>query len=547
MVLAPAGRPTAPRSTRRRGLLDFNRGRTLRWAVVRTGVSIRPRARPAGWRPPRWRNPAEWTDPAAWRRLVERYGVHLPVAAAIVLYSFRFALLSVQVQDAYGAPGFDMGIFDQGAWLLSRFHAPFVTVMGRDLFGDHTSFALLLAVPFYWVWPEAQTLLVLQSFCLAAAAVPIYLLALRRLQRVTLATALAIAYLLNPALEHGNLEQYHPESFLVLFIAVAIYAALEWRPRLLVVASILCLLVKEDTALLIVPLALWVFWRRDRRVGVGLGLGAALYMAFAYEVVIRFLLGTTSFYSNRIPFGGLGGLASAPFLHAGRFWSYAKSGYRPFYVWQMGASFGWAFLIAPEVAAIGILTLAENTLSSFPYMQQILYHYSLPLVAVLAMGTVFALGHLATPRMRQVGTAYVLVAAVAACWLWGLAPFSRQPTYPHAAPDSPAVRAVNRALQAVPPNAVVSADYPYVSHLDHRLYCYQWPTPFRATYWDLYIQEGQTLPEAARVRYLVIPTDRTGVDQSTFAAVAHQFTLVTSGGGVSVYKRVAPPSPGAGP
>ena len=107
--------------------------------------------------------------------------------------------LSVAVHDGYGTPGYDMGIFDQGVWLLSRFHAPFVTVMGRNLFGDHTSFILLLAVPLYWVWPHAQTLLVLQTCLLAAAAVPVYLLALRRTTSVLIATALAAAYLLNPA------------------------------------------------------------------------------------------------------------------------------------------------------------------------------------------------------------------------------------------------------------------------------------------------------------------------------------------------------------
>ena len=81
---------------------------------------------------------------------------HLPVALLIAAYVVRFGLLSVQVHDGYGTPGYDMGIFDQGVWLLSRFHAPFVTVMGRNLFGDHTSFILLLAVPLYWAWPHAQ-------------------------------------------------------------------------------------------------------------------------------------------------------------------------------------------------------------------------------------------------------------------------------------------------------------------------------------------------------------------------------------------------------
>jgi uncharacterized membrane protein len=466
------------------------------------------------------------------------------VAAAIVFFFVRFALLSVQVQDAFGAPGFDMGIFDQGTWLLSRFHAPFVTVMGRDLFGDHTSFVLLLAVPLYWIWPEAQTLIVLQVFLLAAAAVPIYVVALRRLRRVDLATGLTVAYLLNPALQRGSLEAagpFHPESFLVLFIAVALFAAIQWHPRLLVASVIGCLLVKEDAALLVVPLAAWVFWRRDRKLAVKLAVGAVAYAVLAREVVIRQLLGTTSFYSDRIPFGGARGLLAAPFVHTAKFVSYVKSGYRPFYMWQMGASFGWAFLIAPEIAAIGILTLAENTLSTFPYMQQIEYHYSLALVPVLAMGTVYAVSRVAHPRTRMVVTTYVVAVSFIACWLWGLAPFSRYPTYPHSDPNGPVVAAANQALKAVPPNAVISVAYPYLSHLDHRVYCYQWPTPFRATYWYLYTQEGKTLPVASKVQYLVIPTDRTGLDATVFDKIATQFHLVAEGGGVSVYQRIARP------
>ena len=480
--------------------------------------------------------------------LVRSVAVHVPVAAAIAFFFIRFALLSVQVQDAYGAPGFDMGIFDQGVWLLSHFHAPYVTVMGRDLFGDHTSFVLLLAVPLYWVWPEAQTLIVLQAFLLAAAAVPIYLLALRRLQRVGLATGLTVAYLLNPALQRGSLEAagpFHPESFLVLFLAVALYAAIEWRPRLLVVATVGCLLVKEDVALLVVPLALWVFWRRDRRLGGWIAAAALAYAAFAHFVVIRLLLGTSSFYADRVPFGGLTGLLAAPVVHTGRFISYLKNGYRPFYVWQMGVSFGWAFLVGPEVAAIAVLTLAENVVSNFPYMQQIQYHYSLSLVPVLAMGTVYAIARVSSRSARNALTAYVVVVAFLACWMWGLAPFSRYPTFPHDPPGGPVVAAENLALRAVPAHADISAAYPYISHLDHRVEVYQWPTPFRATYWYLYQQEGQTLPMAAQVQYLVIPTQLSSSDAAVFAAIADQFHVVAQGGGVSVYHRVvpAPPSP----
>ena len=59
-----------------------------------------------------------------------------------------------------------------------------------------------------------------------------------------------------------------------------------------------------------IPLAVWVYFRRDRKWGLRIAVAAVAWMVFAYTVVINTLLGTMSFYANRIPFGGLGGLVS---------------------------------------------------------------------------------------------------------------------------------------------------------------------------------------------------------------------------------------------
>ncbi len=466
----------------------------------------------------------------------------MPVTLLVVGYFGCFAKLSIQLFDAYQSPGFDMGIFDQGVWLLSRLRAPFVTVMGRNLFGDHTSFVLLLIVPLYWVAADAQTLLVVQAALIAAAAVPVYLVARRRTGSTVMATGLAAAYLLNPALQQGNLEQFHPECFLVFFVALALFAALEWHPKLLAVAAVGCLLVKEDTALLVFPLALWVYVHRDRRLGRRLMIGSAIYALVATEVVIRVLLGTASFYGGRIPFGGLWGLISAPFTRPARFLSYLWADNRPLYLWQMGASFGWMFLLGPDVAAVAALTGAENLLSNFPYMHQIYYHYSLALVPILAVATAAAVGRL-RPRRRPAATALVCAAAVASCAVWGVAPFSLSSASPSPGPDSPAVRATDALLREIPPGAAVSASWPIVAHLTHRTRAYQWPTPFRATLWGLYRQEGQRLPSAGTVRYLVIPTHRSGTDGEVFDSIARQFRLIGSTGTWSVYQRVSPQPP----
>jgi uncharacterized membrane protein len=482
---------------------------------------------------------------SAWR--VEVLGVtidarrvlpHLPIAALVVAYALRFSLLSVSVYDGYGDPPFDMALFDQGIWLLSRFHAPFVTVMGRDLFGDHTAFILLLVVPLYWVFPHAQLLLVLQSCLLASAAIPIYLLARKRLDSTLLATALAATYLLNPALQNGNLEQFHPEAFLVLGVTLALYAAVEWHPKLLIASVVACMLVKQDTGFLIIPLTLWVAWRRNLRLGLAMAAACAFYTFLAFEVIIFAFLGTTSFQADRIPFGGTGGLLRTAIHHPGTLWNYARSDGRPFYLWQLGFSVGWGFLLAPELAAVAILTLLENGLSAFPYQHQIIYHYSMAIAPVFVIGTVFAIAAQASVRRRQVVTGVVFLAALWSCVLWGLAPFS-QNTYAHQSPHSAEVADINAALRSLPANAVVSAWYPYVAHIDHRVRIYMWPTPFSASYWGLYTQEGQRLPFASEIQYIVLPTTLVASDEKVLASIASQYRVIDTVGDVRVYEKVA--------
>jgi uncharacterized membrane protein len=481
-------------------------------------------------------------DAAAVQRRLSALLPHLPVAFLIVVYAVRFSVLTVAVHDGYGTPAFDMSIPDQGIWLMSRFHAPFVTVMGRNLFADHTSFILALLVPLYWIYPHTQALLVLQSCLLASAAIPIYLLGRRLLGRdrlgTILSTALAGAFLLNPALQNGNLEQFHVEAFLVPALALAIYAAVEWRPVLLALSVAACLLCKEDTALLIVPLGVWVLLRRDRKWGAAIIGAAAAWMAFAFKVITPTILGGGSVHTNRVPFGGYGGFFSAIFTKPAKVWDYVTGNGRLFYLWQMGSSLGWVFLIGPSVAAIAVLTFLENVLADFVYQHEIQYHYSMPLVPVLAIGTVWAVSRLRSPQLRVAATGVATSSALVACIFWGLAPFSMN-HYPFTSTSSPGVRDADAVIKALPPNAVVSAWYPYVPHIDHRTRVYMFPTPFHAVYWDRYQFEGQRLPFANQVQYLLLPASLDDQDAQVLASISSEYVVVDQVGNVVLYERLS--------
>ena len=56
------------------------------------------------------------------------------VWAAAVVYAIVLSAASVDRHEEFKTGGYDLGIFDQGLWLLGQGLAPFSTIRGRDLF-----------------------------------------------------------------------------------------------------------------------------------------------------------------------------------------------------------------------------------------------------------------------------------------------------------------------------------------------------------------------------------------------------------------------------
>ncbi|MFH2072718.1 MAG: DUF2079 domain-containing protein, partial [Actinomycetota bacterium] len=457
----------------------------------------------------------------------------------VAVHTWYFTRAGLRIHHGLGTSSYDFGLYDQGVWLMSRLKAPFVTLMGRNLFGDHTSFVLLPLVPFYMVWPAAGVLFFAQSAAIAAGAIPVFLYARGRLESEAVALLLAAVYLVHPAVQWANVENFHPDAFLGVFVGTAIYAALQRRWRLYAVFVVLALLVKEDAALVVVPLGIWVAMRRHRRIGLLTVAGGISAVPAALFLVIRPLRGTAFPNSWRFPFGGMGGLMAEAFRRPWNVLQHLWSGDRPWYLFQMAAPLLGVFTRLPDVALIGSLALASNLLSTFTFQHQIEYHYSLVVVPALALGTVHALGVI-RGRVRAALLGAMAVAAIAAASVWGPLPFSANaPDY--WPPDHPAAVDAREILEDIPDDAVVSAFHRLTAHLAHRQEIYAFPSPFRTTPWwgnegDL---SGVRIPAADRVEYVVLPVDKTIEDLAgPWAEVEDEFHLVRTVGQWELYVRV---------
>ncbi len=458
------------------------------------------------------------------------------IVAVVVAYTSYFTWLSMRMHYGLGTANFDYALYDQGVWLMSRFKAPFVTLMGRNLLGDHTSLILIFLVPIYWVAPGAGTLLFTQAFAVAVSSVPVFLYARRRLKSEAVALLLAAAYLLHPALQWGNLEDFHPDLYLAPLVMFAIYAALTERWRMYAVFVVLALLVREDVALVVVPLGIWVALRRNRFIGLATMAAGAVHALFAVALM-RLLIGNAFPNAWRIPFGGAGGFLREVATRPGNVADYLRSEGRVWYVWQMMSPFAWVALRLPDVALISSLVLATNVVSTFGYQHQIFFHYSIIALPALALGTVYAIGVL-RGRGRRLAIGAVAVMSLWTAFLWGPLPMARNPVA-YWAPDYFVAEQAHDIMSGIPDDAIVSAHFVLTPHLARREQVYMFPNPFsRVLYGTDVSLEGTALPAADDVEFVVLRTVRDPQAAEQWNAVAGAFDLVRVNDSWELYRRI---------
>ena len=451
----------------------------------------------------------------------------LVVGLAVTAYAIYFSYTTVQIHRGMGTSAYDFGLYDQGIWLLSQGKTPFVTLMGRNLFGDHTSFILLLLVPLMWVFSSTSLLFVVQSVVIASGAIPVYAFARKHLESDAHGCVFACTYLLYPAVSWTNVENFHPDSFLGLFVAAALWAALGRKWRWYVGAVLLALLVKEDVVLVVAPIGVWVALRRDVRIGVATVIASIGTALVCFLVVIRGLTGTAFRNSWRIPFGGFGGLVKTAFTSPSALLRYLASNGRATYLLQIVVPTAGMFVIAPSVALVGFVVVFSNIVSTFYYQYQIHYHYSLVVAPILVFGNVYAVGRLGKSARRRATLVVGVVSIVSALVLAPL-PFARNQIQKFP-PSSPAVTAAHELFAQIPADAVISVFHPLSAQLARRDRIYAFPNPFqRALYGPDVFAAGDRLSFADEIEYVMLPIALSREAEQVWRSEVHDYVVVAS-------------------
>jgi uncharacterized membrane protein len=470
----------------------------------------------------------------------------LVLLGMIAAYAAVFGSLTWQQQSNFGTFGFDMGIYDQGIWLMSRFKDPFITVRGLDWFGHHVIGVTFLFVPFYWLGAGPHFLYLVETVWLAVGAVPIWLLARDRLENPWAALALAAAYLLYPSLQWINWWHFHPDALAITPLLFAYWLATRRRWGWFAVAVGLALSCKEDAALAVLMLGLLVAWKVQRRPGLITAALAAAWFLVATRVIIPGVNGVGTFYESYFAgFGdGSGEIAYNVVRHPSRVLEAATERDRLTYYRQLFLPVALLPLGSLPVLLIAGPQLLINVISAFGYTHDIRYHYSSLLVVGVMLATVESAARYGRPQgVRRFLVGLVAATALATNVAWSPSPISVK--YHSGIWARPSARhdTMRAALDLVPGRAGVTAIYYFVPHLTHRELIYEWPNPFvrPPANWGV---EGENPGDPVDVDYLVVDTGLLGERQGLYerlTAPGGEFTKVFERDGVVVARRARPP------
>ncbi len=325
------------------------------------------------------------------------------VILAVVLFGALVGMHSIVRQQSYHTDAFDMGNMDQAVWNTLHGHPFRFTNRGADWegpptrLGIHVEPILLLVAIFYWLHSGPETLLVLQTGALALGAIPLFLLGRRRISALPLtAAALACAYLAAPTLLGVALWDFHAVALATPLILLAVWALDTRRFAVFAVAAFLAAMTKEDVALALIPLGLYIAFRCGKpRYGAAVVLLSAVWVLLCFLVILPHFNGGVSGGNNywyRYAWAGatagdaLKNLAIHPWLLLTFIWnSLPRRGYIAMLL-RTGGGLG---ILAPALWICALPELAVNLYSTHPEQYSGFFQYNAMLVAFLSAASVY--------------------------------------------------------------------------------------------------------------------------------------------------------------
>ncbi len=381
-------------------------------------------------------------------------------------------------------PTYDMGIFSQMFHSMKE-SGGMVTTVEREAtvshMAVHVSPIYYLLLPAYCLFPRPETLAVLQALVLVSAVLPLWGLCghhgLRGYERVLLCAL----FLLYPATGGGVSYDIHENCFLVPLLLWLLLGIEKKSLTLTALSAVLTLGVKEDAAVYVATIGLYLLLRGllDRGWRDALSGAALLAVSLAYFFLVTAYLAEQG--------DGVMTWRYAPFMRQGEssLWEVIRTALllpsKVVYQCLQADRLRYLALTLPPLLGLPLLTrryeglvllipyVLVNLMPDYTYQHDIFFQYSFGSLALLFYLTVCHLGELRGRRPRWLCPAALsaALAVSAVCFALNVLPRATPYLFPSQTERAQDAR-VRAVLDTVPDGAPAAATTFYTTYLCHR-------------------------------------------------------------------------------
>ena len=459
----------------------------------------------------------------------------LVITLASVLTCAVFITFAILRHRTYHSAAMDFAFFDQIVWNTSQGRWFETSFTSYNFMGQHVELILLLFAGLYWITPAPEWMLIVQALAACGAAIVLYLFARERIERAWLAALIAVSYLLSPTLHDALAFDYHSEVMAPLFVFGGMLFLLRGHAVWGITVLLGTLLLKEDAALVLIGLALPLWFFRERRAATAIAVAGVAWVVLVVGLFMPAVRGGESDLEARYAHLGQGtgaggiarGLVGNPVGAA----EHVLSRWPAHGVVRQVVPQGGVSLLAPVWLLSAAPVALLQFLSSHDTQQQLRLQYGAQVLPLVMLATVEGFRWLESAHIRK-GVLHtplrVGVVVFAVCTIASAAWHSPVHRFEETRITATERSMAQATFARIPADASVSAQSGLAAHLSQRERIWEFPVLNNAEYVVLDTQGAVSRP------YQTIH------DAEVAALPSRGYDLVWSEGSLRIYERNTP-------
>lgn len=436
-------------------------------------------------------------------RALEKYGNKF-IWVAILLYTLFFCYVTYLKYASFGYYDWDFASDVSVLWNSIHGRPLYYPFMEQNIFGAHLYLIIFLIIPIYALFAHPLTLLFLQSLFLGLPALPLYKLARLRLDK-TFSLSIAVAYLLYASVGFINLFETHFEIFEIFFLSYGLFYFEKADFKKFMIFILLAISCKENVSFVVFMFGIYALLRkRSLRWILTPSFLGVLWFFMSVKVIIPHFAKDAKFYQEGFIFSiyyshlgnNLSEMARTIFSRPGYIANIVFMPYKIQYLIHLFMSTAFLPLLSPGPLLITLPILAQNLLSRAPTHAQIQYQYAALLLPFIFFSLILTFQKILAreeAKRHRLTLFFVFLCFVITSGFYLRAPQLHLRAYINLYRVDDAVKAKDRLLSLIPPQASVMATFQFLPKLADRRDLYSFH--FVSTGYRMYTTEKYVPPE----------------------------------------------------